>query len=312
MTPTDPEVAVDVINARFGRHPRRRALHAKGVWARGTFTASAAGRELTRAAHMQAESVPVLARLSNGGGDPGVPDYAPDVRGLAVSFELPDGTRTDLVSQSVPRFFSSGPDEFLDFIRANTGGRATALKLPLFLATHPKALRSLPANAKALRPVASFSETRFYGVHAFRWVDGEGRAEHVRADWRPEAGERWIGVKEARALGRDYLGDGLEATLPARWTLDLQVAEPGDDVDDPSSHWPDERRRVDAGVLELTEVAADPEEDGSIVVFDPMRLTDGIEPTGDPVLNYRPAAYSVSAERRSGDPAGPDQSANSA
>ena len=71
-------------------------------------------------------------------------------------------------------------------------------------------------------------------------------------------------------------------------------------------------RRVDAGVLELTEVAADPEGDGSIVVFDPMRLTDGIEPTDDPVLNYRPAAYSVSAERRSGDPAGPGQSANSA
>ena len=299
MSPTDPEAAVDVINSRFGRHPRRRALHAKGVWARGTFTASPAGRELTRAAHLQAASVPVLARLSNGGGDPRVPDYAPDVRGLAVSFELPDGSRTDLVSQSVPRFFSSGPDEFLDFIRANTG-RSAALKLPLFLATHPKALRSLPANAKALRPVGSFAETRFYGVHAFRWVDAGGSAEHVRCDWRPEAGQRWISVKEGKALGRDYLGDGLEGTLPARWTLDLQVAAPGDDVDDPSSHWPSERRRVDAGVLELTEVVDDPERDGDIVVFDPMRLTDGIEATADPVLTYRPAAYSVSADRRSG------------
>jgi catalase len=123
-TPTDPAAAVDVMNARFGRHPRRRALHAKGIWCRGTFTGTPEGRELSRAAHLAADSVPVLARLSNGGGNPKVPDYAPDVRGLAVSFELPDGSKTDLVSQSVPKFFSSGPEEFLDFIRANTGRSA--------------------------------------------------------------------------------------------------------------------------------------------------------------------------------------------
>ena len=33
-------------------------------------------------------------------------------------------------------------------------------------------------------------------------------------------------------------------------------------------------------------------------VFDPMRLTDGIEPSADPILAARPKAYSVSIERR--------------
>ena len=33
----------------------------------------------------------------------------------------------------------------------------------------------------------------------------------------------------------------------------------------------------------------DPERDGEIVVFDPVRITDGIELTADPVLNFRPA-----------------------
>jgi catalase len=80
----------------------------------------------------------------------------------------------------------------------------------------------------------------------------------------------------------------------------VQIADPGDEVDDPSSHWPAERRRVDAGVLELTEIVADPESDGSIIVFDPVRITDGIELTADPVLAYRPAAYSESAARRAG------------
>jgi catalase len=31
-----------------------------------------------------------------------------------------------------------------------------------------------------------------------------------------------------------------------------------------------------------------------------MRLTDGIEPSQDPILNFRPRAYSVSADRRFG------------
>jgi catalase len=38
-------------------------------------------------------------------------------------------------------------------------------------------------------------------------------------------------------------------------------------------------------------------------VFDPSRVTDGIELSDDPILNFRPRAYSVSIERRSGIPA---------
>jgi catalase len=294
------EQAIDVIHGRFGTHPRHRALHAKGVWARGVFRAAPEAAALSRAAHLQGEDVPVVVRLSNGGGDPDVPDYVPDVRGMAVSFELPGGN-TDLVSQSVPRFFASSPDEFLDFVKAGSG-RFAALQLPRFLATHPKALRHLPANAPALRPIASFARCRFYGVHAFAWVDAEGRRSHVRCDWRPEAGERRLNPAAARKLGRDYLGEELAQRLadgPVRWTLDAQIASPGDDVDDPSQHWADDRRRVDAGVLELREMTADPESGGAVVVFDPVRLTDGIELTDDPVLRFRPKAYSVSADLRS-------------
>ena len=297
-----PEQAIEVIHGRFGSHPRHRALHAKGLWATGAFTASDEAKQLSRAAHLQGAEIPVLVRLSNGGGNPKVPDYVPDVRGMAVSFELPDGSRTDLVSQSVPRFFASNPDEFLDFVKAGSG-RMAALQIPRFLATHPKALRHLPANAAALRPIPSFANCRFYGVHAFAWIDGQGTTRHVRCDWRPEEGEERLSPPAAKKLGRDYLSEELAQRLesgPVRWALDVQIAAPADAVDDPSVHWPSDRRRVDAGVLELREIAADPETDGSIVVFDPVRLTDGIELTDDSVLRFRPRAYSVSADLRAG------------
>jgi catalase len=32
--------------------------------------------------------------------------------------------------------------------------------------------------------------------------------------------------------------------------------------------------------------------------MDPMRLVDGIEPSGDPVLHYRPPVYDLSYSRR--------------
>ena len=298
---TDPAQAVDTINARFGRHPRARALHAKGVWLRGTFTASDDARSLARAAHLQGTPVPVLARLSNGSGHPRSPDYAADVRGLAVGFELPDGERTDLVSQNVPKFFSPTPQDFLDFIRANTGA-AKAWRLPAFLLSHPEALRSLPANGPALRPVPSFANCHFFGVHAFRWESADGSSRHVRCDWRPVEGDARISTRAARKLGRDYLREDLERRLPDEpvcFVLGVQIADDTDQVDDPSVHWPAERRRVDVGSLELTTLVDDPETGGDIVVFDPARVADGIELTADPVLRFRPEAYSESAARRS-------------
>jgi catalase len=295
-----PEEGIDLINRRFGVHPRRRALHAKGTWCSGSFTATPRAAELCRAAHLSGERISVLARVSNGGGNPNVPDYAPDVRGLAVSFELPDGSRTDLVAQSAPRFISPNSDDFFDLVRANTG-RSSALKLPLYLIKRPLALRTLPTNASSLRPPESYATSRYFTVHAYRWIAADGSSRYTRSRWIPEAGEHRLGPREARRRGRDFLQEEIAARLEtgtARWTLESQIAGDGDDVDDPSSEWPAEREVVAAGTLELDAIAPDPEADGGVFVFDPTRVTEGIEMSGDQVLAYRRAAYSASVERR--------------
>ena len=66
--------------------------------------------------------------------------------------------------------------------------------------------------------------------------------------------------------------------------------------------WPDGRTVVELGRLELTGLAFDREQDGDILVFDPTRVTDGIEITDDPILLARPGAYSVSIARRTAPP----------
>jgi catalase len=296
-----PQEAVDKINDRFGRHAGYRALHAKGILCRGSFTASPEGARLTRAAHMQGQPVDVTVRFSNGTGDPGEPDYAPDVRGMATKLYLPDGSKTDISAQTVPRFPVRTPDAFIQLLDAAKPGLGRLWKLPLFLATHREAVPALRANAPTLRPPPSYASCRYYALHAFKWIDGGGGERYVRYSWLPEAGDERISGEEAKTRGPDYLHDEIKERLarePVRFTLEVQLAAEGDPVDDPTAVWPDERETVAVGTLEVTGLDTERETGGDVLVFDPMRVTDGIEPSDDPVLRFRPSSYSVSVERR--------------
>ena len=142
MTVT-PAQAVDAANELFGSHPGYRALHAKGILCRGTFTATAEAGRLTRAAHMQAgQPVPVTARLSNGAGKPDSADYAPDPRGMAVKLYLPDGSRTDIVAQTSPRFPVRTPEAFVELLQklADQDVRAGKRAIPGFTVEQRTAL----------------------------------------------------------------------------------------------------------------------------------------------------------------------------
>jgi catalase len=300
MTVT-PQQATDAANHAFGRHSGRRALHAKGTLLKGTFTASPQGARLTRAAHMQGEAIPATIRVSNGSGNPDVPDYVPDVRGLAVKLYLPDGSRTDIVAQSAPRFPVRTPDAFVEMLQAQKPGPAMAWKFPLFLARHREAVPGLPANLSSLRPPQSYATCSYYAIHAFRFLDAGGGSRYVRYTLAPAVGDRRIGPRAAKALGRDYLQEEIRRRVadgPIRFALELQIADPGDDVDDPVSVWPKSRERVNAGTLEITALETERETGGDVLVFDPTRIVDGIELSNDPVLRFRRDAYSDSVARR--------------
>jgi catalase len=305
---TTPDAAVDVINERFGRHPGARALHAKGMVCRGTFTPAPAAGRLTRASLLRGGPFDATIRFSNGGGNPEDPDYAPDVRGMAVKLYGPDG-RWDVSAQSVPRIPTPTVDAFLELLQATEPGPPLLWRLPFFALRNPAAAARLPGNLKALKPPAGYATIRYYAIHAFRWIDADGRGRFVRYRWRPEAGEERLGLREAKDRGRDYLQDDLVTRLgrgPVRFTLEVQVAREGDPTDDPTAQWPEDREVVDAGLLEVTGIDETRERDGDVLVFDPTRVVDGIELSDDPVLRFRTHAYSASIERRAGVSRGAD------
>jgi catalase len=300
------EQVVDAINDIAGAHAGHRAAHARGSLCAGRFAATPEAQRLTRAAHMQGEPVRATVRFSNGGGDPRVPDYATEGRGMAVKLYLDDGTRTDMVSLSLPVFFVRTPEDFLDFTRARKPdpqtGQPDPERIGAWFAAHPEAGPAIQAAVGA-PPPASYAACNYYGIHSFRWVNATGEGRFVRFRWEPESGAETLTAEEARALGDNYLQEEMLGRLGpggAAFRLVVTLAEAEDPVDDPTVAWPEGREQVVVGRLELTGPEQEREQGGDVLVFDPTRVVDGIELSEDPILRFRRRAYAVSVERRSG------------
>jgi len=299
------EQAVDAINAVSGSHPGHRAAHAKGTLLEATFTATLGAAELTTAAHMRGEPVRATVRFSNGGGNPGIPDYAREGRGMAVKFYLSDGSTTDIVGLSLPCFFARTPEDFLEFTRARKPdpetGQPDMEKIGAWLGEHPEAHQAVQA-AVAAEPPESYATVAYNSIHSYRWIDPDGEGRWLRYRFEPEEGERAISDEEARERGREYLHEDIRERAGASFRMVAILAGDEDDVDDPTVAWPEERERVEVGRLELGDPDSEREQGDDVLVFDPMRVTHGIEPSNDQILRFRPRAYAVSVQRRSGAP----------
>src|SRR4051794_37420044 len=162
---------------------------------------------------MQGRPVDTTVRFSNASGNPATPDYAPDIRGMAVAFHLPDGSRTDISAQTSPRFPVRTPDAFIELVRANQPGVGQVWKMPLFLLRNPGALRALPRSAPTLKPPDSYFGREYYAIHAYKWVDEGAGERFVRYTWVPAEPGKNLSGKEAKARGRDYLQEELRERL---------------------------------------------------------------------------------------------------
>jgi catalase len=301
------EEIVDALNAvNGGPHPGFRAVHAKGTICEGAFTPTPEAKGLSRAAHLQGEPVEATIRFSNASGHPRARDADPIAgRGLAVKFHLPDGETTDIVSVPLVVFFARTPEDFLEMTRARIPdpetGQPDPEKLGAYLAEHPEAGVALQRGLPKLAPTTSFATSDYRALHAFGLVDTDGGTHWGRYTWEPEEGSEYLDEAQQQAADRDYLQAEIRERLAdgiARFTLEFKLANEGDPLDDPTAEWEGDHDVVELGELEVLRIVEDAESADNPIVFDPMRLTDGIEPSEDQILAARPKAYSVSIERR--------------
>jgi catalase len=287
----------------FGVHPGYRPAHAKGMMLSGSFKPAAGAQKLTKAPHVVRESTPVTARFSNSTGLPQLPDNVADAnpRGLAIRFNLAEHVHTDIVSHATDGFPTRDGYEFLEFLRAVAASGAdvpSPKPVELFLGAHPAAL----AFVQAPKPFpSSLARQTYFAVTAFAFTNADGETRYGRYRIVPVEGNQYLTDEQVAAIPANYHYDELAERMakePVAFRILVQVAEPGDTVDDATLHWPESRELVELGRLELTEVITDTLAQQKHIIFDPIPRVEGIEASADPLLELRAAIYLLSGRRR--------------
>lgn len=285
-----------------GPHAGFRANHAKGVMVEGSFTPTAQAAGISKAAHFQ-KATPVLVRFSDATGVPNIPDADGNAfpKGIAIRFQLPDGTATDIVSISVNGFPAATPEDFLGLLNAvrdSQGSTAKPSPVEQFLGTHPAALKFVTTPKPA--PV-SLATQPFFGVNAFEFTNASGKNVFGRYQIVPVAGAQYLSKEATEKAAPDYLMNDIVERVKGQgvqYKLVLQLADSGDEVNNATVVWPDSRKTVELGMLTLNKAVADSKAAEKPLMFNPLQLTDGIAPSKDPILLARPTAYAVSFGRR--------------
>jgi catalase len=273
-----PEQIADVmVQLNGGIHPGFRFAHAKGLVLTGTFTPAPSARTVSDAN----------------------PNASP--RGMAIRCSLPKGAFTDIVANSHNGFFVGTGDDFLAFLKAiaaTTPSSAHPNPIEQFLGAHPRAAKVIKDSQALPR---SFATLAYFGNNAFVFVDSAGTKRVRRYQILPAAGIAHLDSAAAAKAGANYLFEELRRRIargPIRYTLAVQLANPGDPTNDGSVVWPDDRKRVTLGTISLTAIAPDNETLQRSLAFSPIYLTDGIHLCDDPFPGLRAAVYALSVQLR--------------
>ena len=245
----------------------------------------------------------MTARFSNSTGIPLLPDNDPnaDPRGLAIRFHLAEHVHTDIVSHSTDGFPTRTGEDFLEFLRALAGSGPdvpSPKPIELFLGSHPAAL----AFVQSPKPSpSSFGKETYFGVTAMRFTNQDGASRYGRYRIVPDAGVEHLDAEVTKSKGPNFLFDELNERIaagPISFRVFVQLANEGDEVNDATVHWPEDRPLMNLGQIVLTAPVQDDPQEQKKIIFDPIPRVDGIEPSDDPLLELRAAAYLISGRRR--------------
>jgi catalase len=116
----------------------------------------------------------------------------------------------------------------------------------------------------------------------------------------PDAGRHFLSKDDSAKAATNYLEDEIRQRVARgaiRFKVVLQLAAPGDKIEDPSVAWASTNKITTLGTLTVASVVPDSEATERGLLFLPALLPAGIEPA-DPMIQFRNKTYPVSYERR--------------
>lgn len=302
-----------------------RVVHARGFSAHGEFELYESMKPYTKAKFLQNPNVktPVFTRFSTVVGSRGSKDTPRDVRGFATKFYTEEGN-FDLVANNFPIFFIQDGMKFPDVVHAIKPEPHN--EMPQASGAHDTFWDWVSQNQESAHMVMwlmsdraiprSFRMMEGFGVHAFRFVNDEGKAHFVKFHWKPVLGTHSLVWDEAEKLGgkdpdfnRRDLWESINMGNYAEYELGVQILEEKEefnfdfDILDSTKLWPEEDVPVRIiGKMTLNRNVDNVFAENEQVAFHVGNVVPGIDFTNDPLLQTRLFSYTDTQLLRLGGP----------
>jgi catalase len=288
-----------------------RVVHARGVGAHGFFVSYADESQYTKADFLNAKDkrTPVFVRFSTVMNPTGSAETGTrDPRGFAVKFYTQQGNY-DIVGINQPVFFIRDAIKFPDFVHAMKPSPVTNRQDQTrqwdFLSLEKESTNMMTYMYLDSGTPLNYRQMDGWGVHAFRWVNAQGKVVFVKYKWTSMQG--YLNTNP-RTLAAAFLKDPQEATddlyreidkgnFPS-WELSVQIATPEQlakldfDPFDDTKIWPESIfPQTKIGKMTLNKMPDNYFQDTEESAFAPGNLVPGIEPSPDRMLQGRLFAY---------------------
>ncbi|WP_281883635.1 catalase [Paenibacillus sp. YYML68] len=287
-----------------------RVVHARGAGAHGEFVVENSMSAYTKA-HLFGEvgrKTTVFVRFSTVVHGVGSPETARDPRGFAVKLYTEEGNY-DIVGNHLPVFFIRDAIKFPDMVHSLKPAPDTNVQTPArywdFMTLTPESTHMLTWVFSDNGTPANYRQMDGFGVHAFKWINAQGKVTYVKYHWKSKQGVVNFSASEAQDMqGRDFnhatrdLYDQIsEGNYPA-WELHVQLL-PVEDLDahsfdplDPTKVWPENLYPLHKiGTMTLNRNPDNFFAEVEQSAFSPSALVPGIEPSEDKLLQGRLFSY---------------------
>ncbi|NEN85619.1 catalase [Paenibacillus elgii] len=287
-----------------------RVVHARGAGAHGVFRVERSMKPYTKAHFLQevGQETPVFVRFSTVIHGTGSPETARDPRGFAVKLYTEEGNY-DIVGNHLPVFFIRDALKFPDMVHSLKPAPDTNIQDPArywdFMTLSPESTHMLTWVFSDHGTPANYRQMDGFGVHAFKWVNAEGKVTYVKYHWKSLQGVVNLSADEVREVqGRDFnhatrdLFDQIRDGNFPQWELHVQLMRPEDldrwgfDPLDATKVWPEDAyplHRIGTMTLKRNPDNFFAEVEQS--AFSPSALVPGIEPSEDKLLQGRLFSY---------------------
>ncbi|WP_116896420.1 catalase family peroxidase [Pseudomonas syringae] len=281
-----------------------RRAHGKGVCFEGVFRSSGAVAKYSYARVFTQPETRAIGRFSIGNMSPYAADNSTSTISMAMMLTADNGQQWRMKMNNEPYFATRDAPGFLAMLKATAPDPSTGKPAPehvaAFLADYPEARKYMDADA--VKPWASsFAGATFYAIHAYFLLAEDGRRQAMRWSLRPHATFTSWSDEERAGASHDALFKDVAQRLteaPLYWDMVMQLAAPGDPVDDPSQPWPESRQQLVAGTLEVQRVFDQTDGVCRDINFDPTLIPAGMALSNDPVLATRAGIYAHSYNSR--------------